>query len=90
MAVAVSEGAVYVVYADVRGAGGQDNLFLAVSTDGVNFEESEIVENDGEHRAELTLGQSYNRQAGVEHDVINAGSAELVFVEVEIKAHGIE
>ncbi len=49
-----------------------------------------IVENDGEHRAELTLGQSYNRQAGVEHDVINAGSAELVFVEVEIKAHGIE
>jgi mannose-6-phosphate isomerase-like protein (cupin superfamily) len=37
----------------------------------------------------LTQGVSYYRQAGVEHNVINAGRAELVFIEVEIKAHPI-
>ena len=45
---------------------------------------------DGTATAELRHGVPYYRKAGVAHDVINAGSAELVFVEVEIKAHGIE
>lgn len=35
--------------------------------------------------AELTAGQCYFRQAGVEHDVINANEGEFVFVEVEFK-----
>ena len=35
--------------------------------------------------SELTAGQSYFRQAGVEHDVINANDHEFVFVEVEFK-----
>jgi len=35
--------------------------------------------------AELTAGQAYNRDAGVEHDVINANDFEFVFVEVELK-----
>jgi quercetin dioxygenase-like cupin family protein len=36
-------------------------------------------------RAELTAGAPYFRKAGVEHDVINAGERELVFVETELK-----
>ncbi len=40
---------------------------------------------DGNVDAELRLGQPYFRQVGVEHNVINAGVSELVFVEVEIK-----
>ena len=35
--------------------------------------------------AELTAGQSYFREAGVEHDVINANDYEFSFVEVEFK-----
>ncbi len=40
---------------------------------------------DGESMAELTAGVSYAREAGVEHDVINANQHEFVFVEVEMK-----
>ena len=40
---------------------------------------------EGEKIAELVAGQSYFRQAGVEHNVINAGDSELVFVETELK-----
>lgn len=35
--------------------------------------------------APMVAGQSYFREAGVEHDVINAGEKELRFVEVEWK-----
>jgi beta-alanine degradation protein BauB len=35
--------------------------------------------------AELVAGRSYFRQAGIEHDVVNVGDAEVVFVEVELK-----
>jgi quercetin dioxygenase-like cupin family protein len=35
--------------------------------------------------AQLHLGKSYFRNAGVEHDVINIGPGEMVFVEIEIK-----
>ena len=45
-----------------------------------------IVDAQGnESFAELTAGQSYAREAGVEHDVINAHDGEFVFVEVELK-----
>ena len=33
----------------------------------------------------IKAGQSYFRKAGVEHDVVNETSREIVFVEVEIK-----
>ncbi len=45
--------------------------------------------NDGNHDATLTAGQSYYRQAGVKHNVVNAGAQELVFIEVEMKAYPI-
>ena len=49
-----------------------------------------IIGPDGsETRVRLTRGKSYYRQAGVNHNVINAGGRELVFVEVEMKAHPI-
>ena len=45
-----------------------------------------VVGGDGAHAfAELTAGRCYFRNAGVEHDVINATDGELVFVEVELK-----
>jgi beta-alanine degradation protein BauB len=39
----------------------------------------------GEAHFELKLGHSYARRAGVEHNVFNAGPAELAFVEIEYK-----
>ena len=45
-----------------------------------------IIGPDGQvTMAELSAGIAYSRQAGVEHDVINANDHEFVFVEVEIK-----
>ena len=35
--------------------------------------------------AELKAGVSYARAAGVEHNVVNAGTTPLAFVEVELK-----
>ena len=52
--------------------------------------ELRIVDALGEQRAALKLGQAYARRAGVAHDVFNAGAEQLAFIEVEIKAHGIE
>ena len=40
---------------------------------------------DGDREAPLKLGVPYYRDAGVEHDVINGGTAELAFIEVEMK-----
>ncbi|MDP7547019.1 MAG: cupin domain-containing protein [Alphaproteobacteria bacterium] len=52
--------------------------------------ELQLITPDGtESRAQLTKGVSYYRQAGVDHNVINAGREELVFMEVELKAHPI-
>ena len=39
----------------------------------------------GNRTAPLVMGQSYNRQVGVEHNVINNTDHEVVFVEIEIK-----
>lgn len=45
-----------------------------------------LISADGsEAFGELTAGVPYFRQAGVEHDVINANDFEFVFVEIEIK-----
>lgn len=40
----------------------------------------------GEIVTELAHGQSYAREAGVEHNVVNPNPHEFVFVEIELKA----
>jgi quercetin dioxygenase-like cupin family protein len=45
----------------------------------------ELEEEGGTRVAELSAGQAYFRQAGVEHDVINANPFPFAFVEIEIK-----
>ena len=40
---------------------------------------------DGAQEAELVAGQSYCREAGVEHDVVNINPFEFVFIEIELK-----
>lgn len=40
---------------------------------------------DVENEADLTAGVSYFREAGVEHDVINANAFAFAFLEVEFK-----
>ena len=44
-----------------------------------------LKEPQGNRVANLTAGQSYTREAGVEHDVVNPGPGEIVFVEIELK-----
>ena len=46
-----------------------------------------IVGKDGEHPAEMIVGQPYSRPVGVEHDVVNDGPGEVAFFEIEMKAH---
>jgi beta-alanine degradation protein BauB len=40
---------------------------------------------DGPKFAEMKSGVPYYREAGVEHDVINANDTEYAFIEIEIK-----
>ena len=50
-----------------------------------------LVDAEGkETKAKLNQGIPYYREAGVEHNVINAGSKQLVFIEVEMKAHTVD
>ena len=45
-----------------------------------------LEEPDGTTRAfRIEAGQSYRRNAGVEHNVINGGDQPMSFVEVELK-----
>ncbi len=44
-----------------------------------------LVEPDGERDSELTTGAPYFREAGVEHDVVNANDRAFTFIEVELK-----
>ena len=43
-----------------------------------------LVEGGRESTADLAAGVAYFRVAGVEHDVINGGDQDLIFVEIEI------
>ena len=43
------------------------------------------VTSEGESVNQLKVGQPYFRNAGVEHNVINANLDEFAFIEVEIK-----
>ena len=44
-----------------------------------------LDEPGGMREVRLAAGASYARQAGVEHDVINANAFEFAFVEIELK-----
>jgi mannose-6-phosphate isomerase-like protein (cupin superfamily) len=44
-----------------------------------------VAPNGARSKAELRVGKSYFRKAGVEHDVLNVTAAEIVFLEVELK-----
>jgi beta-alanine degradation protein BauB len=51
--------------------------------------ELELIGPDGRRaRVRLQQGKSYFRNAGVEHDVINAGAGVMAFVEIELKDTG--
>ena len=48
--------------------------------------EMTIVAPNGERsKAQLAAGKSYFRKAGVQHDVLNETSSDIVFLEVELK-----
>jgi len=40
---------------------------------------------DGHQTTELQLGQTYARPVGVEHNIVNPGTREFAFIEVELK-----
>lgn len=42
--------------------------------------------NEVDQHADLLVGRPYFRNAGVEHNVVNANHHELVFIELELKA----
>jgi quercetin dioxygenase-like cupin family protein len=45
-----------------------------------------LIDNEGtETIADLQCGQSYFRNTGVEHDVVNINKFEFIFVETEFK-----
>ncbi len=44
-----------------------------------------LQSSEGERTAELRAGESYFREAGVEHNVINANDFEFFFIETELR-----
>jgi quercetin dioxygenase-like cupin family protein len=44
-----------------------------------------LVEAAGIRYSELKIGAPYSREAGVEHDVVNANDHEFTFIEIEMK-----
>ena len=40
---------------------------------------------NGNVETDLAFGQTYARPTGVEHNIVNAGEHEFVFVEIELK-----
>jgi quercetin dioxygenase-like cupin family protein len=48
------------------------------------------IEEPGGGVREVTVeaGSAYAREAGVEHNVINAGAREMIFMEIELKGEG--
>ncbi len=44
-----------------------------------------IEEAQGSRRVDIEKGAAYRRDAGVEHNVVNAGSEPMSFIEIEYK-----
>ena len=59
---------------------GYDYVVVPMTTGSLLLETSE-----GDKNADLTAGQSYTRNEGVEHNVINGNDFEFSFVEIELK-----
>ena len=60
---------------------GHDYVITAVSDCEMDLEEP----GGTVRRVTVPAGTAYRRDAGVEHNVINAGSGSMTFVEVELK-----
>lgn len=60
---------------------GHDYVVVPLTTGTLTIDLGESVTE-----AQLTAGQAYSRNAGVEHDVINANETEFVFIEIEAKS----
>src|ERR1700722_19623096 len=58
-----------------------DYVILAGASGGKTI----VAAHGGGSKAQLGLGKSYFRKAGVEHDVLNETADEIVFLEVELK-----
>jgi quercetin dioxygenase-like cupin family protein len=55
-------------------------------THGMDYVIVPVVAPNGERsKAQLAAGKSYFRKAGVQHDVLNQTSTEIVFLEIELK-----
>jgi len=59
---------------------GMDYVITAVTTCHMLLEDE-----DGARRVTVVQGESYRRDAGVKHNVINDGDVKMSFVEVELK-----
>lgn len=45
-----------------------------------------LIESEtGEKISELTAGQSYSREKGIKHNVVNNNDYEFIFIEIEIR-----
>jgi quercetin dioxygenase-like cupin family protein len=44
-----------------------------------------LEEAEGSRRVDMAKGAAYRREAGVAHNVVNAGSAPMSFIEIEYK-----
>jgi quercetin dioxygenase-like cupin family protein len=44
-----------------------------------------VETKDGVREVNLNAGESYFRNAGIEHNVINAGDSEILMIETELK-----
>lgn len=60
---------------------GYDYVIVAVSDCNMLLEEP----GDTQRAVSVAAGDSYRRDAGVSHNVVNAGEAHMRFVEVELK-----
>ena len=60
---------------------GYDYIVVPQTTGQLHIE----LGDNSEVISDLVTGKSYNRSAGVEHNVVNANEFEFVFVEVELK-----
>jgi beta-alanine degradation protein BauB len=60
---------------------GMDYVIVPVTTGEMTI----VAPDGGRSTAQLTTGKSYFRKAGVQHDVLNETSSEIVFLEVELK-----
>ena len=62
------------------------HLYDYIVTPITNGELLLIDKNGNESNYNLIASQSYFRKAGVEHNVINCGKQDLIFIETELKS----